>query len=86
MKEIRVYIASPYSNGWMPSNIRLQFKTADNLLDLGYYPYVPLLTHFMELYTHREEQTWLQLDFVFLKTCISPFSLFNLIYCSSSNV
>ena len=69
MKEIKVYIASPYSHGWMPTNLRLQFDTANELIDHGYYPYVPLLTHFMELYTHRTEQHWLKQDFVFLKTC-----------------
>jgi len=69
MKEIKVYIASPYTNGWMPTNVRRQFKCADELLELDYFPYVPLLTHFMELYSHREEHKWLELDFVFLKTC-----------------
>lgn len=69
MKEIKVYIASPYSHDWMPTNIRRQFKASDELMNLGYWPYVPLLTHFMELYSHREEKKWLELDFVFLKTC-----------------
>ena len=69
MEEIKVYIASPYSKGWMPTNIRRQFKASDELMNLGFWPYVPLLTHFMELYSHREEKHWLELDFVFLKTC-----------------
>jgi len=69
MKEIKVYIASPYSKGWMPTNLRRQFKASDELMNLGYWPYVPLLTHFMELYSHREEKHWLELDFVYLKTC-----------------
>ena len=69
MKEIKVYIASPYSNGWMPTNITRQFNASKELLDLGYYPYMPLLTHFLELYTHYPEAKWLELDFVFLKIC-----------------
>lgn len=69
MKEIKVYIASPYSKGWMPVNIKRQFDAAKELMDLGFWPYVPLLTHFLELYTHKEEAQWLELDFVFLKTC-----------------
>ena len=68
-KEIKVYIASPYSHGWMPTNIKRQFDVAKILMDDGYWPYTPLLTHFMELYTHREEAEWLGLDFVYLKTC-----------------
>ena len=69
MKEIKVYIASPYSNGWMPTNIRRQFDAANQLIGLGYFPMVPLLSHFMELYVHHEEHYWLQHDMVFLKTC-----------------
>lgn len=68
-EEIKIYIASPYTNGWMPENIKRQMKTADELIDLGYYPYVPLLTHFLEIYSHKEEYKWLELDFAFLKQC-----------------
>jgi len=68
-KEIRVYIASPYTNGWMPSNVNLQLATADELMDLGYFPYVPLLAHFQEMYNPRIEHDWLELDFVWLKQC-----------------
>ena len=69
MKEIRVYIASPYTNGWMPTNIRLQIETADKLMDLGYIPYTPLLSHFQEIYSSRSEHDWLKIDFAFLKIC-----------------
>jgi hypothetical protein len=69
MKEIKVYIASPYTNGWMPSNIKLQLKAADELMNLGYFPYVPLLAHFQEIYNPRTENDWLNLDFVWLKQC-----------------
>jgi hypothetical protein len=77
MKEVKVYIASPYSNGWMPSNIKLQFETSDKLLNLGYFPYVPLLSHFLEIYSTRSEHQWLELDFVFLKTCDAVLRLQN---------
>jgi len=77
MKEVSVYIASPYSNGWMPSNIKLQMTTSDKLLDLGYFPYVPLLSHFLEIYSNRSEHEWLKLDFVFLKKCDAVLRLQN---------
>ena len=69
MREICVYIASPYTNGWMPFNVKLQLKISDELMDLGYYPYVPLLSHFQEIYSSRSECEWMKLDFVFLKKC-----------------
>lgn len=68
-REIKVYIASPYTNGWMPTNVKRQFDISGKLMELGYWPYVPLLTHFLELYTHYPEHKWLELDFVYLKTC-----------------
>lgn len=69
MKEIRVYIASPYTNGWMPTNVRRQLTAADKLIDLGYIPYTPLLTHFQEIYSSKSEHIWLKIDFSFLKVC-----------------
>ena len=69
MEDIKVYIASPYTKGWMPTNVRLQLETADELIELGYIPYTPLLTHFQEIYSSREEHVWLRIDFAFLKTC-----------------
>jgi hypothetical protein len=68
-KEIKVYIASPYSAGWMPTNITRQFELSKELLELGYWPYMPLLTHFLEIYTHYSEHIWLEQDFVYLKVC-----------------
>lgn len=69
MEEIKIYIASPYTKGWMPTNVRLQLETADKLIDLGYIPYTPLLTHFQEIYSSKSEHVWLKIDFAFLKAC-----------------
>lgn len=68
-QEITVYIASPYTHGWMPANVRRQIDMAHKLFDLGYYPHVPLMAHFLEMYAHRSEADWLNWDFVFLKKC-----------------
>lgn len=69
MKEIKVYIASPYTNGWMPTNVKRQIEAGNQLMDWGYFPYIPLLAHFLEIYLNRPEEDWLNLDLVFLKTC-----------------
>jgi nucleoside 2-deoxyribosyltransferase len=69
MKEIKVYIASPYTNGWMPKMIRTQLDAADELIDLGFCPFVPLLAHFQEIYNPRTEEDWLRVDFAFVKVC-----------------
>jgi len=76
-KEIRVYIASPYTNGWMPANVQLQIETCHKLMDFGYYPFVPVLAHFLQIYSLRTEPEWLQLGFVWLKQCDAVLRLQN---------
>jgi len=68
-KEVKIYIASPYTNGDTATNVRRQLEMADKLLNLGYFPYTPLLTHFQHMYSPRNEHEWLELDFVYLKVC-----------------
>lgn len=68
-KDIKVYIASPYTKGWMPTNVRNQLDAATDLLSLGYFPYTPLLNHFQEIFNHHDEVDWMELDLVFVQVC-----------------
>ncbi|MFW6311016.1 MAG: hypothetical protein ACOC1K_02150 [Nanoarchaeota archaeon] len=67
--QIRVYIASPYTNGWMPDNVRLQLEAKNLLLDYGFKPFAPLENHFSEIYKKRDEGEWLEWDFTWLSAC-----------------
>jgi len=69
MKKIKIYVASPYTNGWMPDNVRLQIEAQHILLDNGFVTFIPLLSHFSELYKSRSHEDWLQLDLEWLKLC-----------------
>ena len=69
MEEIRVYIASAYTNGDVPVNVRLQMDIADILIDKGFYPFIPLLYHFQHMYNPRRQDEWLKLDLVWVKQC-----------------
>lgn len=66
---IKCYIASPYSNGDKQENVNLQMDVANELLNHGYAPFVPTLSHYMELRNPRKEHDWLKLDFEFLACC-----------------
>lgn len=66
-KEIKVYIASPYTLGWMPTMIKVQMDAANELMDLGFCPFVPLLAHFLEIYNPRTEEDWMRTDLAYLK-------------------
>lgn len=69
MKEIKVYIASPYTNGDKEENVRFQMKITNDLLNLGFYPFTPLYSHYQDLIYPRIFGDWLKLDFVWLKQC-----------------
>jgi hypothetical protein len=62
----RIYIASPYSNGWQSDNVRRQMDASNILMDLGFFPYTPLLTHFQSMIHPRKERDWLNLDLEWL--------------------
>jgi hypothetical protein len=66
---VRIYIASPYTNGDKIDNVNLQLDIAEELIERGYAPYTPLLTHFQHMRHPREERDWLKLDFEFLACC-----------------
>lgn len=66
-EEIKVYVASPYTLGWMPTMIKIQMDVSNELMDLGFCPFVPLLAHFLEIYNPRTEEDWLRTDLAYLK-------------------
>ena len=65
----KVYIASPYSIGDKDENVRAQIEVANELMDLGFVPFVPLLFHFQNKLMPRAEKDWLELDLEWLKSC-----------------
>ena len=66
---IRVYLASPYTNGDVAINVNRVIDMANQLADKGYAPYIPHLTHFWHIITPRPYDFWLKLDNEFLKCC-----------------
>lgn len=67
---IKVYIASPYRLGNAATNVKVQIDCADRLMNEGFSPYTPLLTHFQALVHPRtDEYDWLRLDLDWLQSC-----------------
>lgn len=70
MEKIKVYIASPYSNDWMPNAVRRQLRAFKLLSRAGFTPFAPLISHFLEIYQEAQfEREWLDWDIEWLKTC-----------------
>jgi hypothetical protein len=67
--KIRIYIASPYSNGDTLENVNRQLDMSHTLLQLGFAPYTPLLTHFQQLRWNMHEELIMDLDINYLLLC-----------------
>lgn len=66
---IKVYIASPYTIGNTAENVKAQLDMANELLEHGFSPYVPLLTHFLHMAHPQPDEVWFKLDFDWLLMC-----------------
>ena len=69
MKQLFVYIASPYSIGDKLTNVKKSLEIANILMDKGFIPYAPLLNHFQNEMFPRTETDWLEFDLRWLYKC-----------------
>lgn len=69
MKQLFVYIASPYSIGDKLTNVRASLEVANTLMGKGFVPYAPLLNHFQDEIFPRPEKDWLEFDIHWLCKC-----------------
>lgn len=67
-KKIKVFIAAPYSSDPCVNTNKVM-NIANNLMNLGYMPYICHLTHFQHTFHPRPKKDWLELDREFLKVC-----------------
>lgn len=66
---IKVYIASPYTIGDVAINVKRQIDCADQLMTLGFCPFVPLYSHFQHMVHPRPYQDWIKFDKEWLSVC-----------------
>jgi nucleoside 2-deoxyribosyltransferase len=66
---VKIYLASPYTNGDKEQNVNLQIDIANELMNRDYAPYTPLLSHYQHLQHPRKESDWYALDNEFLAVC-----------------
>lgn len=66
---IKVYLASPYTLGDVAVNIKTQMDVANELISLGFAPFVPLYSHFQHMAHPRPYGDWLKLDLEWLSVC-----------------
>jgi len=66
---IKVYIASPYTIGDVAVNVKTQIDCANELMNLGFAPFVPLYSHFQHMVHPRPYQDWIKLDNEWVLAC-----------------
>jgi len=66
---IKVYIASPYTLGDVAINVKRQMDMADQLMNLGFAPFVPLYSHFQHMAHPRPYADWIKLDLEWVEVC-----------------
>jgi len=69
MKQLFVYIASPYSIGDKLTNVKKSLEVANILMNKGFTPYAPLLNHFQNEMFPRPEIDWLVFDVSWISKC-----------------
>ena len=57
-----IYIAGPYSKGDVAINVKMAMKMANTLIDKGYSPICPHLSHFLHMQSPKPYETWLSVD------------------------
>lgn len=63
-----VYLAGPYTSD-PEANTRYTIALANRVLELGYTPFVPHLTHFWHLQTPKSYEEWMDYDDEWLQLC-----------------
>ena len=66
---IKVYIASPYTKGDIALNVRKSLDVSDDLIQEGFAPFTPLLSHFQHIVHPRSYDEWMKLDLEWVSVC-----------------
>lgn len=68
-RRLRVYVASPYTQGDVAANVAAAMDAADTLIRAGFAPFVPHLSHFQHMMHPHPYDTWIALDLCWLEVC-----------------
>jgi hypothetical protein len=64
----KVYVAAPYT-GDVVANTKAAIVCGGYLLDLGYHPFIPHLGTFIDLYSRKSYDKWLEYGLAWLGSC-----------------
>lgn len=65
----KIFVSGPYTKGDVAINVKNAIDVSNKLIDIGFAPFCPHLTHFLHMHKPQAYEKWLEIDAVFLKTC-----------------
>ena len=65
----KIFISGPYTNGDVAQNVKAAMDVSNELMNRGFAPYCPHLTHFLHMNHWQPYEKWLQLDCEYLVVC-----------------
>lgn len=71
----RIFISSPYTLGDVAVNVKKSMNSANELIEAGFAPYCPLLSHFLHMNNPQPYEKWLEIDITFLTCCSAVLKL-----------
>lgn len=70
-----IYLACPYSIGDQAQNVRNSIDMADELINLGFVVFNPLLSHFQQIVSPRSYEYWMEIDLYWVEKCDCVFRM-----------
>ncbi len=71
----KIFVSGPYTKGDVAKNVKIAMDITNYLMDKGFAPYCPHLTHFLHMNNWQPYEKWLQLDCEYLVVCDAVFRL-----------
>lgn len=65
----KIYVASQYSIGDPEANVLRQIDAGEDLINAGFIPYLPLLSHYQHIIHPHDYETWTRLDNSWVACC-----------------
>lgn len=65
----RIYIAGPYTKGDVAQNVRNAIEAGHMVIEAGFVPYIPHLSHFHHMLYPEDYETWIAIDFIWVDVC-----------------
>lgn len=65
----RIFISGPYTIGDVAQNVKASMEIANDLINLGYAPFCPHLTHYLHINHAQPYKKWLKIDLAYLIVC-----------------